>query len=172
MGDFPYLFCPCEGIGFRHSDDMARFKGQATYSIDAKGRVAIPAKMRSAMNPEANNTFVLTRGFEECIFLYPLDEWKVIEEEIGALNRYDREARHLQRTIFRWAEEAVLDRQGRVGLPKPLLDFAKISDAGDDKVVVVGAYDRIEIWSPAVFDAYLNAQTEDYETLAERVMTH
>ena len=62
---------------------MAGFKGQASYSIDAKGRVAIPAKMRNAMNPEAKGTFTVTRGFEKCIFLYPLDRWTEMEQEIG-----------------------------------------------------------------------------------------
>ena len=55
---------------------MSRFKGEETYSIDSKGRVNIPAKMRKSMSPDAGDTFVLTRGFETCIYAYPMDEWK------------------------------------------------------------------------------------------------
>ena len=117
---------------------MAGFKGQAEYSVDGKGRVAIPAKMRNAMNPASKNTFVVTRGFEKCIFLYPLDHWEKMEEDI----------------------------QGRIGIPKPLQEFAGISD----KAMILGAFDHIEIWDPGLFEQYMNGQSEDYVTLAERVM--
>ena len=145
---------------------MARFKGQASYSVDSKGRVAIPAKMRSAMNPEAKNSFTITRGFEKCIFLYPLDRWEKIESEMEELNMFNRDARDFVRTILMWADEVTLDRQGRVGIPKSLMEFAGVSD----KAIIIGSFDHIEIWDPEVFQTYLNAQSADYETLAERVM--
>ena len=142
------------------------FKGQAEHSVDSKGRVAIPAKMRKAMAPEANETFTITRGFEDCIFLYPMDKWSDIEKEIGSLNMYDREVRDFVRTIMMWADEDSLDGQGRVSLPNPLLDFAGL----DGSALILGAFDHIEIWDPGQFDAYLNEQPDDYETLAESVM--
>lgn len=142
------------------------FKGQAEYSVDSKGRVAIPAKMRSALNPEAKNTFTITRGFENCIFLYPADRWSNMEEDIGGLNMYTREARDFVRRIMRWAEDATLDGQGRITIPKPLVKFGQLSD----RALIIGAFDHIEIWNPAVFDDYLNDQPQDYESLAERVM--
>lgn len=145
---------------------MAGFKGQAEYSVDSKGRLAIPAKMRNALNPEAKNTFTITRGFEQCIFLYPLDRWEKMEDEFSGLNMYNREARDFVRTILRWAEEVTLDGQGRVSLPKSLTEFAGISE----KALVLGALDHIEIWDPDLFESYLNQQPADYETLAERVM--
>lgn len=145
---------------------MAGFKGQASYSVDAKGRVAIPAKMRNALNPEAKGTFTVTRGFEKCIFLYPLDRWKEMEEEIGALSTYDREARAFTRRIMMWADEVALDGQGRIGIPKPLMEYAGVKD----RALILGAYDRIEIWDPETFEQYLNEETADYETLAEKVM--
>lgn len=145
---------------------MPSFKGQAEYSVDSKGRVAIPAKMRNAMNPEAKATFTITRGFERCIFLYPMDHWEQMEEEIGQLNMYNRETRDFVRTILMWADEVTLDGQGRASLPKPLMEFAGISD----KALIIGALDHVEIWDPETFSGYLNQQTADYETLAERVM--
>ena len=146
---------------------MAGFKGQASNSVGAKGRVAIPAKMRSVLNPEAKSTFTATRGLEKCIFLYPLDRWKEMEEEIGALSTYDREARAFTRRIMMWAEEVTFDSQGRIGLPKPLMEYAGVKD----RALILGAYDRIEIWDPDTFEQYLNEETADYETLAERVMS-
>jgi MraZ protein len=142
------------------------FKGQAEYSVDSKGRVAIPAKMRNALNPEAKGTFTITRGLEDCIFLYPMDRWSRIESEIGELNMYNPEARNFVRRIMMWADEASLDSQGRISIPKPLVDFAGL----DDQALILGAFDHIEIWDPDTFDTYLNDQPDDYETLAERVM--
>lgn len=142
------------------------FKGQAEYSVDSKGRVAIPAKMRSVLNPEAKSTFTITRGFEDCIFLYPLDEWTRIESEISGLNMFNSDARGFVRVIMMWADEASLDGQGRITIPKPLIEFASVGD----KALIIGAFDHIEIWNPDRFSEYLNKQPDDYETLAERVM--
>lgn len=145
---------------------MAGFKGQAEYSVDAKGRLAIPAKMRAVLNPEAKNTFTITRGFEQCIFLYPMDRWEVIESELNALNSYTRAARNFVRNVLMWADEVQLDGQGRIGIPKVLAEMAGVSD----KALVIGALDHIEIWNPERFKSYLDEQEDDYETLAERVM--
>jgi MraZ protein len=145
---------------------MAFFKGQAEYSVDSKGRVAIPAKMRNALSPEAEGTFTITRGFEDCIFLYPKDRWSQMEEEIAGLNMYNRETRDFVRIIMRWAEDVSLDGQGRISVPKPLVEFAELSD----RALIIGAFDHIEIWHPPTFDGYLNEKPGNYETLAERVM--
>ena len=143
---------------------MASFKGQAEYSVDSKGRVAIPARMRSALNPEANNSFTITRGFEQCILLFPLDEWAKREAEIARLNTYRSEARSFVRTIMRWADEVTLDGQGRVVVPKSLIAFAGLEDA----VLIIGVLDRIEIWNPNVFAAQAE-QEADYSDVAERI---
>lgn len=145
---------------------MAGFKGQAEYSVDSKGRVAIPAKMRSAMNAEAGDAFTATRGFENCIFLYPMDGWRKKEEEIGSLNMYSRDARTFVRNIMMWADEVSLDGQGRITLPKALVEFAGI----DDRAKIIGAFDHIEIWSPDVLEQQIDEQKDSYEEIAERVM--
>lgn len=145
---------------------MAGFKGQAEYSVDSKGRVAIPAKMRNDLVPEAKQTFTITRGFEQCIFLYPLNRWEQMEEEFGGLNMFNRQARDFVRTILRWADEAQLDAQGRITLPKQLVEFAGLND----RALIIGSLDHIEIWDPGVFDEYLEETAADYETLAEHVM--
>ena len=145
---------------------MAGFKGQAEYSVDVKGRIAIPAKMRAALSPDAQGTFVLTKGFEKCIYAYPQDNWKLKEAEYSALNINNRDARHLVRMILMWAEEVSLDGQGRISLPKPLSEYAGIGE----KALIIGAMDRIELWDPAAFENYLTEQSIDQETLAEQVM--
>lgn len=146
---------------------MSFFKGQETYSIDNKGRVNIPAKMRKSMSPEANDTFVVTRGTENCIVAYPLDEWKKYEEKLQNLNQFDEKNRFFLRTILMWSEEVGLDAQQRVTLPKKLIDFAQI----DSKTTIVGMVDRIEFWNPENFEKYLSSSTESYESVAALVMS-
>ncbi len=145
---------------------MAGFKGSASYSVDSKGRVAIPAKMRNVMSPDAKGIFTLTRGFEQCIFLYPLDKWEAIEAEFDKLNKFESEARHFVRIVLRWAEEVGLDGQGRIRIPETLMKYAGITD----KALIIGALDHIEIWNPEMFEAYINEEEKEYETLAEQVM--
>jgi len=113
---------------------MAFFKGQETYSIDNKGRVNIPAKMRKSLSPEANDTFAITRGLDRCITAYPIDEWKKYEEKFANLNQYDEKNRYFLRMLLMWSEEVTLDAQQRISLPRKLLEFAGI----ESKVMIVG----------------------------------
>lgn len=146
---------------------MARFKGRSTNSVDAKGRLAIPAKMRRVMTPEAQETFTATRGIEDCIILYPLDVWEQQEEKFEALNQYaDEETRHFIRTITMWAEDLALDKQGRVVLPAELRDFAGI----DETAVVIGTVDHLEVWDPDRLEKYFAEQASTYKTAAQQVM--
>ena len=145
---------------------MAGFKGQASYSVDKKGRVAIPAKMRAALGDDARNPLTITRGFEKCIFVFPRGSWSRLEAEITNLSHYDPEARAFVRRTMMWAEEVTLDSQGRISLPKNLVEYADMQQ----RALILGAFDRLELWDPEVFDAYLNGQSTDYETLAARVM--
>ncbi|MCY4225918.1 MAG: division/cell wall cluster transcriptional repressor MraZ [Bacteroidetes bacterium] len=145
---------------------MSGFKGQSTNSVDDKGRVAIPKRMRSCMRSEANNTLVITRGFEKCIFAYPLDEWTTIEDHVKSLNPYDRKHRAFTRQFMMWAEEVSIDSKGRISLSRPLLEYAGIQHT----TLLLGSQTYIEIWNPDRFDDYLNEEDMDYESLAAEVM--
>lgn len=145
---------------------MAFFKGEETYSIDNKGRVNIPAKMRKSLTPEANDTFVVTRGFDTSIFAYPYDEWKKYEESFKELNPFDKKNRYFLRKFLMWSEEVKLDAQQRITLPKKLLEFANIAG----KVTIVGQMDHIEFWAPEEFERYMNEFDETYEDVAKEVM--
>ncbi|MDX1439496.1 MAG: division/cell wall cluster transcriptional repressor MraZ [Rubricoccaceae bacterium] len=149
---------------------MAGFKGQAEYSIDDKGRVALPAKMRRALSPDAKDTFVATRGFEQCVFLYPLNQWEQMERELAALNMFRRDAREVVREMSRWADEVTLDGQGRISLPRTLIDFAELSVGNGGKAIIIGAFDHIELWDPSHFNSYTASQVDDYQTITERVL--
>ena len=145
---------------------MAGLKGQWEYSVDKKGRLALPAKLRRAIKPEANDALTITRGFETCLYAYPSYEWEVVEAQLGGLNSYQRDSRSLIRTLLRWADDAIIDGQGRIGLSKRHLEFAGISD----RVIIVGALDRIEIWSPERLEQEIADQSFAYDDLAEFVL--
>lgn len=145
---------------------MGGFKGQETYSVDAKGRVNIPAKMRRVLEPEAQDTFVLTRGTDRCIVAYPLNEWRRYEERFAQLNQYDERHRFFLRMILSWCEEVELDPQQRISIPRRLLEFAGI----ESKVTIVGMMDHIELWNPEEFERYLAGFNESYEQVAATVM--
>ncbi len=145
---------------------MSSFKGSYIYAVDEKGRVSIPARMRKYLSPEANETFVITRGTETCLFLFPLDEWEKLEKKLKELNTFNPQHRLLVRILLMWAVEVTLDNQSRIMIPKNLLEFAKI----DKEALIIGALDRIEIWNPSVFEEYVNTQPESYESIAEKIL--
>lgn len=145
---------------------MSSFIGSDLYSVDAKGRINIPAKMRKNLAPEANGTFIVTRGVERCVYAYPLDEWRVLENSLRSLNQFTEKDRLFTRTMLEWADETELDNQSRITMPRRLLEFAMIAK----EALVIGVMDRIEMWNPEVKSEYDKRQTDSYEQIAEHVM--
>jgi MraZ protein len=121
--------------------------------------------MRKNLAPEANSSFVITRGFENCIFVYPNDEWAKREAELGKLQQTNRDDRLFTRLLLQYAADVELDGQHRIVLTKELMEYAKIT--GD--VLILGVFDRIEVWNPEEYKKYLDAQQQDYVTVAENV---
>lgn len=136
------------------------------YSVDEKGRVSLPAKLRKYVSPEANDTFVVTRGFEKCLFLYPIDEWNKLESNLRNLSSYDPQHRRFIRAILELAQESQLDSQARISIPPELREYANILN----EVRIIGTLDKIELWNPKVYEEYKISQPESYESIASRVM--
>jgi len=145
---------------------MSSFKGRYSYSVDNKGRVALPAKLRKSVSPAANDTFIITRGFEQCLFLYPQDEWNKLEDSIRNLSPSNPQHRFLVRTLLQWSSDCQLDNQARISVPQDLLKFAGL----ENEVLILGVLERIEIWNPRVYEEYMNNQPATYETVAEAVL--
>ena len=145
---------------------MSSFKGSYEYSVDTKGRINIPAKLRKYVSPEANDTFVITRGFEQSLFVYPLDEWNKLEQSIRQLSASNPKDRFFTRTLLQYATECQLDGQARITIPKELLQFASI----ESEVLVLGVLERMELWNPKVFQKYLESQADTYENVAQNVL--
>ena len=144
---------------------MSSFKGRYNYSVDEKGRIALPAKLRKNVASSAKGNFVITRGFEKCLYVYPQDEWNTLEQNVRNLSFLDAKQRNLNRTLFQWAADSQLDSQSRITVQQELLDYAGIKN----EVIVLGVLDRIEIWSPSVYDEFQKIQPVTYETVAEQV---
>ena len=145
---------------------MASFIGSYRHSIDHKGRVSIPSRFRRALSGDAGDSFVILRGFERCVALYPLDEWQRKEERLRSGSFGDPNHRRFQRTMLQHAMHGELDAQGRVALPPGLLEHASlVKDA-----VLNGVLDHIEIWDPAVFDEYLKSSSRSYEDMAGELL--
>jgi MraZ protein len=142
------------------------FRGQFTYSIDSKGRIAIPAKLRKHISADANETFVMTRGLSNCIDLYPLDEWQKIEQTLLDLNSFQPDDARFIRMFVQFAAEDVMDVQSRILIPNALIDYAKI----EKEVLILGALKKIEVWNPKVYEEYLLQSPQTYEEIAAKVM--
>jgi MraZ protein len=145
---------------------MSSFKGSYAYSVDRKGRMNIPARLRKYVSSEANDTFVITRGYEQCLFAYPLDEWGKLEESIRQLSPTNPQHRYFTRTLLENAIESQLDGQSRITIPRELLHLAAI----ENEVLILGVLERIEIWNPTTYREYQKKQPESYENIAQTVL--
>ncbi|AFD07778.1 division/cell wall cluster transcriptional repressor MraZ [Solitalea canadensis] len=145
---------------------MIQFIGEYDCKIDPKGRVMIPAGLKKQLPEEAADKFVINRGFEKCLVLYPYNEWQKISAEVNKLNLYNQKNRNFARYFFRGATELSLDANGRILLPKSLLEYAGITN----DLVLFPYSNRIEVWSKDAYDNLLNEEPEDFAMLAEEVM--
>ena len=143
------------------------FTGEYYNTLDSKSRLSIPAKFRKALNPINNRTFVLTRGFDNCLLLYPVSEWSKVEEQLSFLSSMKGRHRNFIRSIVRHASYLQYDSQGRIIIPENLCDYAKI----DKEVAVIGVIKKIELWSPEMLDR-LDGDSQDlsdFEDLADEI---
>ncbi len=143
------------------------FLGSYNYSMDAKNRISIPAKFRRSLKPEAQDTFVMTRGLSECVYLYPMDIWtKEIAPRLGELDEFDIEQSSFLRLFLELASDDCLDTQSRIIVPKQLIEFAGI----ERDVFILGTMNRIEIWNPETYKKYKESIQRPYSEIASEVM--
>lgn len=144
------------------------FIGSYTYSIDSKGRIAIPAKLRKCLNPEANDTFIITRGTSNYIDVYPMDKWQeLVQNKLNKLDSFDPKDSKFIRMFLQKACEDKLDAQSRLLIPQSLIEYAEIKK----EVLILGQIHKIELWNPELYEKYLSEQEESFEQIAKEVMT-
>lgn len=138
------------------------FLGEHHHSLDAKARITIPSKFRE----ELGEKFVATKGLDNCIFLYPLQEWHEIEQKLSKLPLTRADVRSFVRFFFSGAAELELDKQGRTVVPANLREYAEI----EKDVVIIGVGSRIEVWSTGKWENYNEIASSSYEEIAENLV--
>ncbi|MFH1564965.1 MAG: division/cell wall cluster transcriptional repressor MraZ [bacterium] len=137
------------------------FLGEYNHSMDEKGRLAIPVKFRN----ELANGAVVTRGLDECLFLYTKSEWETIAQKIAKLPVSQKNTRAYSRLMLAGAMEVELDKQGRIILPEYLRKYSGLSR----KAVIAGLYNRIEIWDEDKWEDYKKETENQSDEIAERL---
>lgn len=137
------------------------FMGEYNHTIDAKGRLIVPAKFREVLGDE----FVVTKGLDGCLFVYPDTEWKAFEEKLRTLPLTNKNSRQFTRFFLAGAATCEVDKQGRILLPQVLREFAGL----EKEVVLVGVASRIEIWSRQRWDECVSAYDDDMNEVAENM---
>ena len=137
------------------------FIGEYQHTIDPKGRIIMPSKFREGLGEK----FVVTKGLDECLFVYSLDEWANLEEKLKNLPLANKDARAFIRFFFSGASECEVDKQGRILISSNLREFAKL----DKEIVITGVSTRIEIWSKDKWESYNNDSGMDADIIAEKM---
>ena len=143
------------------------FTGEYYNALDSKNRLSIPAKFRKALNPINDRTFVLTRGFDKCLLLYPVTEWGKVEEQLSFLSSMKGRHRNFIRSIVRHAIYLQYDSQGRILIPENLAIYASI----EKEITVIGVIKKIELWSPEILNNLDRdiQELSDFEDLADEI---
>jgi MraZ protein len=137
------------------------FIGEYAHNLDEKGRLAIPAKFRSELKKGA----VVTRGLDNCLFLYTQKEWQLLADKLATLPISQSKSRAFARLMLAGAMDVTLDKQGRIILPEYLRKFASMKK----KIIIAGLYNRLEIWDEQVWDRYKKYTEKDSAKIAENL---
>lgn len=135
--------------------------GEHRHSLDDKGRLFIPAKLRE----ELGSRFVLTRGMDTSLFIYPLSEWELLQNKLKSLSFTRGDVRSFTRFFFSGAVECELDKQGRINIPPNLRNYAQL----ERECVIIGVSNRVEIWSESQWQQYFAQAEESFEEIAEKL---
>ncbi|HIQ98421.1 MraZ protein [Catenibacillus scindens] len=137
------------------------FIGEYNHTIDSKGRLIVPSKFREALGDE----FVVTKGLDGCLFVYPMEEWTAFTDKLKELPLTKKDARQFSRFFLAGAASCEVDKQGRILIPAVLREFAGL----EKDAVLVGVSSRIEIWSRSNWEKISDVDIEDMDNIAEHM---
>lgn len=146
--------------------ELPEILGEKQVTLDAKGRFRIPSNLLKNLGERADVEFVVNRGFEKCLVLYPRPLWNQIRGELDKLNLYNKQNRAFVRYFYRGATELIPDAADRVNLPKQLIEYA----GAEKEIVLAPMSGRIEIWAKAEYDRMLEEEPEDFSELSDIVL--
>jgi MraZ protein len=142
------------------------FYGEYQHSIDRKGRLILPAKFREVAKGNFIEKFFVTRGLDNCLFMFAEEEWRSQEAKFKSVSFTKQQARTFNRLYFSGAQEVLPDKQGRILLPQYLKDFAEIKK----DVMVVGVSSRVEIWAKNKWEEFYKSLRPSFEEIAEKLL--
>ena len=144
---------------------MTFFTSEYESKLDSKGRLVLPSRIKGQL-PEGSNELVIRRGFEQCLIIYPMVEFKKVFSKISALNEFNEEYRKLQRNFFAGTVTVELDNTGRFVIPKNMLAYAQL----DKDVILVGTGNKVEVWNPTIYEKFIIQDPSELSKLAEKYL--
>jgi len=145
---------------------VSGFKGQYVSTLDTKGRVAVPVKLRRNTPDGVADRFVITKGLDGCLFLFTPDYWERVTERLDEIPFTQHDAKYFTRQLLSHAEDVELDRQSRIRVPQKLIDTVHL----EREALFIGVLRRIEIWRPETYEKYLQEFDESYEDVAAKLL--
>ena len=142
------------------------FYGEYFHTLDKKNRLIIPSRFRDAMKEMCVEKLYINRGLDECLFMFPENEWKSQESKFKTMSFTKREVRKFNRLFFSGAVETAPDKQWRVLIPDYLKEYAKLSK----NIMIIGVSNRIEIWDRDKWEEFYKSSKQNYEEIAERLI--
>ncbi len=150
--------------------NLNTFTGEFSYTVDAKGRVNIPSKFRKVLSVDNEDTFVITRGMDPCVWVYPIVIWQNIENDLKNLSSLSAINRTFVRNTVRYATPLTYDGQGRIQLTTNLINYADLGK----KTLIIGMVNKIEIWNPdrlkEIDKKNMKIDSTAYDDLAEKII--
>ena len=145
---------------------MTFFTSEYECKLDVKGRMVLPAKIKAQLPDGGGNELVIRRGFEQCLILYPMVEFRKVFSKISGLNEFNEEYRKLQRNFLSGVVTVELDNNGRFLIPKNMLAYAHI----DKDVMLVGMGNKVEVWNSAIYQKQIIQDPGELSKLAEKYL--
>jgi MraZ protein len=162
--NFPNFFLLLPWI--KQSYQVIRLIGEYEATLDAKGRFLLPSALRKQLPEDQQNEFVVAKGFETCLTLFPKPEWDAVLDDLQNQNQFLQDTRNLIRLFTYGATPILLDGSGRVQLPKRLMEHAGL----EKDLILVTAINKVEIWDLNTYEQWMSQSRGDMAELAERVM--
>lgn len=136
------------------------FVGEYHHTMDEKGRLTIPSKFRE----ELKETFIITRGLDHCLFIYSKEEWNQVVSKYKELPNI-KDARNFMRFFLAGASEVELDKQGRINIAAPLVQYAGL----EKECIIIGVNDRLEVWSRNRWEEFIKMNEDSFSDLADNL---
>ena len=146
---------------------MTFFTSEFESKLDTKGRLVLPARIKAQLPSGEGDELVIRRGFEPCLIIYPMVEFKKVFSKISGLSEFNEEYRKLQRNFFSGTATVELDANGRFVVPRNMLNYAQL----EKDIILIGMGNKVEVWNPSIYEKHLIKDSSELSKLAEKYLT-